>query len=82
MPREGIKSTSIPDLYVKLIDKLLEEKKNEFILKNIRLSRAAIIEIALLKFLEIQGVLERYLKELGLEDSAIEGIKERLKVVG
>ena len=82
MPRQGTKSISVPELYAKLIDLFIETRRNELILKNIKPSRPGVVEIAVLKFLEIQGVLEPLLKELGVEDSAIKSIKERLKVVG
>lgn len=84
MPRKGkttIKGTSVNDIYSKLVEKFIVEKKEEFKLRHIRLSKAKVFEIALLKFLEMQGVLEPFLKELGYSDSAIRNIKGSLTLV-
>jgi len=64
-----------------LVQKFIELKKEEFKLRHIRLSRAKVYELSLLKFLEMQGVLEPFLKEFGYSDSAIRNIKDSLKLV-
>jgi len=84
MPRRGkttVKGTTVNDLYTKLVEKYIELKKQEFKLRQIRLSRAKVYELSLLKFLEIQGILEPFLKELDYSDSAIRNIKDNLKLV-
>lgn len=84
MGRKGkttIFGTTTSNLYSKLIEKYIEEKGDILRLKQISPSKAKVVELAILKFLEIQGVLEPYLKEFGLTDSEVKSIKEHLKVV-
>ena len=60
-----------------LMDKYVKEQGRDFAL--LRLSRAKLIEIAVLRFLDQKGVLEKYLSELGYEDSQIKRIKQYLQ---
>jgi len=51
VPRKGkstIKSTSVPDLTIQLIDKFIETRKGQFAF--LKLSRAKVAEIAVFKF--------------------------------
>ena len=84
MPRKGkvtVKGTSLDKLFDDLIHLFIEEKKREFAMRHIKLSKAKVMEISVQKFLEIQGVLEPYLKKLGFSDSEIRNIKDTLKLV-
>ena len=76
-----VKGTSLDKLYDDLINLFIEEKKREFAMRHMRLSKAKVMEIALQKFLELQGRLEPYLKKLGFSDSEIRNIKDTLKLV-
>ena len=70
MPREGkvtFKGTTVPDLIIRLMDKFVEEKQKDFAF--IRLSRAKVAELAVLKFLESRGELDKFLTDLGVSDS-------------
>jgi len=62
------------------MDKFVEEKQKDFAF--IRLSRAKVAELAVLKFLESRGELDRFLTDLGVADSEAESIKRYLKAVG
>jgi len=84
MGRKGkstVQGTSVNSFINKLIDKYIEQNKRLFRLKQIKLSRAKVVEVAFLAYLDGKGVLEQYLKELDYSDGEVKSIKEHLKSV-
>lgn len=73
--------TTVPEIYKKLLDMFIEKNKRKFEFMGQKLSRAKVLEIAILTLLSEQGVLEQWMKALGCSDAEISSIKEYLQLV-
>lgn len=83
-PRKGedkltIAGTSMSKIIGELLDKFKEEKQKDF--PTIKLSRPKIVEIAVYKLLDDQGVLVPWLEAKGYSDSQVKNIKQYLLMV-
>ena len=74
-----ILNTSVPNILVRIIDAYIEQQKKKRVLTGKRMSRASVMEDALLDMLYQQGVLEQLLKEQGVPAEEIHSIKARLQ---
>jgi hypothetical protein len=75
-----IKDTSINDIWVRILDKYVEQEQKKAMLTGKRMSRAKALEDAILLLLAQKGVLEQVLKELGVPDEEVQRTIARLKV--
>jgi hypothetical protein len=75
-----IKDTSVDDIWVRILDKYVEQEQKKAMLTGKRMSRAKALEDAILLLLAQKGVLEQVLKELGVPDEEVQHTTARLKV--
>jgi hypothetical protein len=74
-----IKDTSVEDIFVRILDKYVEQEQKKAMLTGKRISRAKALEDAILLLLAQKGVLEKVLKELGVSDEEVQRTIVHLK---
>jgi hypothetical protein len=75
-----IKDTSIQDIWVRILDAYVQQEQRKGILYGKRVSRAKVIEDAILVLLAQKGALESVLESVGVPAEEVQRTIQRLKV--
>ena len=81
MGREGKKTllgTSIAEIYIKIIDAYIAQEEKKYVLRP-KISRAEVVQDAVLNLISNKGVLDIILQELQVPAEEVSDIKVRLK---